>query len=439
MLTLLEKIANREARIAVVGLGYVGLPLATLFAEAGFIVVGIEFSSEKVSKLNAGESYIDEIPSSRLRSLVSGPSPRLRAVSDYEPVSSVDAVVVCVPTPLDEAREPDMSHILSATEEIAARIQAGTLVVLESTTYPGTTEEIILPRLQSSQGQQLIPGTDFFLAYSPERIDPGSRTWTVANTPKVVGGVAPECLEVATALYASVVEEVVPVSSPKVGEMAKLLENTFRATNIALVNEIAIMCHKLDIDVWEVIEAAQTKPFGYMAFYPGPGPGGHCIPIDPEYLAWKLNTLNYTARFVQLAQEINFSMPVYVRELIVGALGEQGKTLEGARLLVLGVAYKPDVGDIRESPAIDLIELLTNEGAIVEYNDPYIPTLEFGNKHLSSLTLEADILQAADCVVVVTNHSSYDWEMVVGSSRLVIDTRNATRNVSVSTDNVVKL
>lgn len=439
MLTLLEKIANREARIAVVGLGYVGLPLATLFAEAGFIVVGIEFSPEKVSKLNAGESYIDEIPSSRLRSLVSGPSPRLRAVSDYEPVSSVDAVVVCVPTPLDEAREPDMSHILSATEEIAARIQAGTLVVLESTTYPGTTEEIILPRLQSSQGQQLIPGTDFFLAYSPERIDPGSRTWTVANTPKVVGGVAPECLEVATALYASVVEEVVPVSSPKVGEMAKLLENTFRATNIALVNEIAIMCHKLDIDVWEVIEAAQTKPFGYMAFYPGPGPGGHCIPIDPEYLAWKLNTLNYTARFVQLAQEINFSMPVYVRDLIVGALGEQGKTLEGARLLVLGVAYKPDVGDIRESPAIDLIELLTNEGAIVEYNDPYIPTLEFGKKHLSSLTLEADILQAADCVVVVTNHSSYDWEMVVGSSRLVIDTRNATRNVSGSTDNVVKL
>ena len=288
MLTLLEKIANREARIAVVGLGYVGLPLATLFAEAGFIVVGIEFSSEKVSKLNAGESYIDEIPSSRLRSLVSGPSPRLRAVSDYEPVSSVDAVVVCVPTPLDEAREPDMSHILSATEEIAARLQAGTLVVLESTTFPGTTEELVLPRLQSSQGQQLIPGTDFFLAYSPERIDPGSRTWTVANSPKVVGGVAPECLEVASALYASVVEEVVPVASPKVGEMAKLLENTFRATNIALVNEIAIMCHKLDIDVWEVIEAAQTKPFGYMAFYPGPGPGGHCIPIDPEYLAWKL-------------------------------------------------------------------------------------------------------------------------------------------------------
>jgi len=439
MLTILEKIANREARIAVVGLGYVGLPLAALFAEAGFIVVGIEFSPEKVSKLNAGESYIDEIPSSRLRSLVTGPSPRFHAVSNYEPVSSADAVVVCVPTPLDEAREPDMSYILSATEEIAARIQVGTLVVLESTTYPGTTEEIILPRLQSSQERQLVPGTDFFLAYSPERIDPGSRTWTVANTPKVVGGVAPESLEVATALYASVVEEVVPVSSPKVGEMAKLLENTFRATNIALVNEIAIMCHKLDIDVWEVIEAAQTKPFGYMAFYPGPGPGGHCIPIDPEYLAWKLNTLNYTARFVQLAQEINFSMPKYVRDLIVDALGGQGKSLEGARLLVLGVTYKPDVGDTRESPALDLIELLTNEGAIVEYNDPYIPILELGKRSLTSVTFEADILQAADCVVVVTNHSSYDWEMVVGSSRLVIDTRNATRNVSGNTDNVVKL
>ena len=439
MLTILEKIANREARIAVVGLGYVGLPLAALFAEAGFIVVGIEFSPEKVSKLNAGESYIDEIPSSRLRSLVTGPSPRFHAVSNYEPVSSADAVVVCVPTPLDEAREPDMSYILSATEEIAARIQVGTLVVLESTTYPGTTEEIILPRLQSSQERQLVPGTDFFLAYSPERIDPGSRTWTVANTPKVVGGVAPESLEVATALYASVVEEVVPVSSPKVGEMAKLLENTFRATNIALVNEIAIMCHKLDIDVWEVIEAAQTKPFGYMAFYPGPGPGGHCIPIDPEYLAWKLNTLNYTARFVQLAQEINFSMPKYVRDLIVDALGGQGKSLEGARLLVLGVTYKPDVGDTRESPALDLIELLTNEGAIVEYNDPYIPILELGKRSLTSVTFEADILQAADCVVVVTNHSSYDWEMVVGSSRLVIDTRNATRNVPGNTDNVVKL
>ena len=439
MLTILEKIANREARIAVVGLGYVGLPLAALFAEAGFIVVGIEFSPEKVSKLNAGESYIDEIPSSRLRSLVTGPSARFHAVSNYEPVSSADAVVVCVPTPLDEAREPDMSYILSATEEIAARIQVGTLVVLESTTYPGTTEEIILPRLQSSQERQLVPGTDFFLAYSPERIDPGSRTWTVANTPKVVGGVAPESLEVATALYASVVEEVVPVSSPKVGEMAKLLENTFRATNIALVNEIAIMCHKLDIDVWEVIEAAQTKPFGYMAFYPGPGPGGHCIPIDPEYLAWKLNTLNYTARFVQLAQEINFSMPKYVRDLIVDALGGQGKSLEGARLLVLGVTYKPDVGDTRESPALDLIELLTNEGAIVEYNDPYIPILELGKRSLTSVTFEADILQAADCVVVVTNHSSYDWEMVVGSSRLVIDTRNATRNVSGNTDNVVKL
>ena len=259
------------------------------------------------------------------------------------------------------------------------------------------------------------------------------------QTPKVVGGVAPESLEVATALYASVVEEVVPVSSPKVGEMAKLLENTFRATNIALVNEIAIMCHKLDIDVWEVIEAAQTKPFGYMAFYPGPGPGGHCIPIDPEYLAWKLNTLNYTARFVQLAQEINFSMPKYVRDLIVDALGGQGKSLEGARLLVLGVTYKPDVGDTRESPALDLIELLTNEGAIVEYNDPYIPILELGKRSLTSVTFEADILQAADCVVVVTNHSSYDWEMVVGSSRLVIDTRNATRNVSGNTDNVVKL
>ena len=321
-------------------------------------------------------------------------------------------------------------------EAIVRHLRSGQLIILESTTYPGTLEEVVKPKLEATG---LVAGQDFFLAFSPERVDPGNTEWSTKRIPKVVGGLDERSTQLAAALYEQFIDTVVPVSSARVAEMVKLLENTFRATNIALVNEIAIMCHKLDIDVWEVIEAAQTKPFGYMAFYPGPGPGGHCIPIDPEYLAWKLNTLNYTARFVQLAQEINFSMPVYVRDLIVGALGEQGKTLEGARLLVLGVAYKPDVGDIRESPAIDLIELLTNEGAIVEYNDPYIPTLEFGKKHLSSLTLEADILQAADCVVVVTNHSSYDWEMVVGSSRLVIDTRNATRNVSGNTDNVVKL
>jgi UDP-N-acetyl-D-glucosamine dehydrogenase len=363
----------------------------------------------------------------------------LSATTDFDVLHEVDAAIICVPTPLSKTKDPDMSYLVASADAIARRLHSGMLIVLESTTYPGTTEELILPRLENAHHQTFRVGEDFFLAFSPERIDPGRKDWTVYNTPKVMGGITPRCLEVAQMLYGCAIEQVVPVSSPKAAEMVKLLENTFRAVNIALVNEVAIMCDRLGIDTWEVIEAAKTKPFGFMPFYPGPGLGGHCIPIDPEYLAWKLKTLNYNARFIQLAAEINFGMPHYVFGKIADALNEAGKAVKGSRVLILGVAYKADVNDLRESPALDIIHLLQAKGAEVTYHDPYVPQLNEDDLVLTGITLDEARLQQTDCVVITTAHSSYDWEWIVSNSRLVIDTRNATHNLNVDSSHVVKL
>ena len=368
---LLDKFARREATVSVVGLGYVGLPLAVAFAEAGFDVLGVEIDSGKVKRINRGESTIADIPSERLAALTE--AGKLRATTDYADSSAADAIIICVPTPLRKTRDPDMSYIIQATRAIGEVCSRGSLVVLESTTYPGTTEEIILPELKRAEWRV---GDDVFIAYSPERIDPGNQRFTVTNTPKVVGGITADCVEVAEALYACAVDEVVAVSSPTAAEMVKLLENTFRAVNIGLVNEMALMCDKLGVDIWEVIEAAATKPFGYMPFYPGPGLGGHCIPVDPHYLSWKLKTLNYNARFIELASEVNTSMPFYVIDKITQALNDQRRSIRGSRILVLGVAYKRDVADVRESPALDVISLLRQRGADVAYSDPHVPRLQ---------------------------------------------------------------
>jgi UDP-N-acetyl-D-glucosamine dehydrogenase len=443
---VLEKIKNRQATVAVIGLGYVGLPLAIAFAKAGFRVFGIDLDQSRVDAINRGESYVKDISSETLAryALDRGhpndkPARPLVATTDYDVLHKADAAIVCVPTPLGKTKDPDMSYLISAADDIAQRLHPGMLIVLESTTYPGTTEELILPRLEHAQGQTFKVGADFFLAFSPERIDPGRTDWMVHNTPKVIGGMTPPCLNVAQALYECAIEQIVPVSSPRVAEMVKLLENTFRAVNIALVNEVAIMCDRLGIEVWEVIEAAKTKPFGFMSFYPGPGLGGHCIPIDPEYLAWKLKTLNYNARFIQLAAEINFGMPQYVRDKIVDALNEARKALKGSRILLLGVAYKEDVSDLRESPALDLIHLLQAKGAEVIYHDPYVPHLNEDKIALTGVELNGQTLQQADCVVITTAHTSYDWQWIVENSQLIVDTRNATRGVATSSTKVVKV
>ena len=450
---LKERIARREARVAVIGLGYVGLPLAITLADAGFPVIGIDIDAEKVAAIRRGESYIEDVSSDQLRRLKVG---RLRVKGDDEPstfnlqpgtfnvtleyaaLRFADIAIICVPTPLSKAGSPDLSYIITAADAIAEHLHPGMLVVLESTTYPGTTEEVLMPRLLA-RSPHLEVGKDIFLAYSPERVDPGRKDWTIRNTPKLVGGVTPQCLDVAVAFYRAVVERVVPVSSPKVAETAKLLENTFRAVNIALANEFAVVCHRLGIDVWEVIEAAKTKPFGFMAFYPGPGLGGHCLPIDPHYLNWKLRLLNYNVRFVQLAEEINFNMPYYVLTRIADALNDEVKPLKHARILILGVTYKPDVNDIRESPALDLIHLLLEKGARVAYHDPYIPALHLEGIHLERTELTERALAESDCVVIVTHHSAYDWEWIATHSRLIVDTRNALRGVSNPAARIVKL
>lgn len=446
---LLAKIERRAASISVIGLGHVGLPLAAGFAEAGFAVLGIDTDRAKVEAIDRGESYVSDISSETLRRLAAGraaagsdgsrPGGSLSAAADYDRLADSDVIIVCVPTPLGKTKDPDLSFIVSTAEEISRRLRRGALVVLESTTYPGTTEELILPNLQDPDGRGYRVGTDFFLAYSPERLDPGRKDWTLTNTPKVIGGVTPACVEVATRLYECVVDRVVPVDSPKVAEMVKLLENTFRATNIALVNEFAIMCGRLGIDIWRVIEAAETKPFGFMPFYPGPGLGGHCIPIDPQYLAWKLKTVNYNARFIQLAAEINFGMPSYVVGKIAHALNEESKPMRGSRVLVLGVAYKEGVADLRESPALDLIRLLREQGADVAYNDPYVPVLRHDDMVMDGVTLTVEELRRSDCVVIVTPHQGYDWRWVVDNSSLVVDTRNATGGLAGPVDRVVKL
>ncbi|MBC7871266.1 MAG: nucleotide sugar dehydrogenase [Chitinophagaceae bacterium] len=424
--TFLNRLEKREARLAIVGLGYVGLPLAVEFAEAGFNVIGLDISAPKVAQLNKGESYIQDIPTARLKPLVE--SGRLCGTTDYADLKQVDAISICVPTPLHKTKDPDMSFIISAINAIAEICREGMLIVLESTTYPGTTEEIIVPRLEE---KGFTPGENVFVAFSPERIDPANPKYHVRNTPKVVGGITSDCTEVAVAMYKTAIDTVVPVSSPTTAEMVKLLENTFRAVNIGLVNEMALMCDKLGIDAWEVIEAAATKPFGFMPFYPGPGLGGHCIPVDPHYLSWKLKTLNYTARFIELASEINTSMPLYVIDKVTDALNDNSKAVRGANIVVLGVAYKRDIDDVRESPALDVIGLLLHKGANVTYHDPHVPVIRLeDNEKMYGVEYSAELLENADCVVIVTDHTSYNWQHVVDHSHIIVDTRHATPNFS---------
>ncbi len=420
-----KKISTRSLQVAVIGLGYVGLPLAITFAEAGFQVRGIDVDQRKVDQANQGESYIPDIASNTLRSLID--TERLHFTGDFAVLDDVDAVSICVPTPLRKTRDPDISYIVAATQQVRAHLHPGQLIVLESTTYPGTTDEVVLPELEATG---LKVGVDFFLAFSPERIDPGNPHFNTYNTPKIVGGITSKCTELAQALYGAAIDQVVAVSSARVAEMTKLLENTFRAVNIGLVNEIAIICEKLRINVWEVIDAAATKPFGFMRFLPGPGLGGHCIPVDPHYLSWKLKTLDYTARFIELAAEINSSMPYYVINKIGEALNEQRRSFNGATILVLGVAYKANAADVRESPALDIIEALRARKAVVLYNDEYVPSLKLHEHVLHSQSLSSGLLQAADCVVVVADHSYYDVPSIVHEARCIVDTRNMTRGYS---------
>ena len=426
--TLLNKLQSRTARVAILGLGYVGLPLATVFAEAGFTVIGVDPDHRKVNTVNQGNSHIQDIPSEQVARLVK--AGKLSATTDFAALRQADAASICVPTPLGKFGDPDMSYVISATEELAKYMHAGMVVVLESTTYPGTTREILLPKLgaegDTDHRRELKVGEDFFLAFSPERVDPGRKDWTTINTPKVIGGITEACSEVAATWYSQALQKVVPVSSAEAAEMAKLLENTFRMINIGLVNEMAIMCERLGVDVWEVIDAAATKPFGFMKFTPGPGLGGHCIPIDPLYLSWKLKALNYTARFIELASEINSNMPRYTVGKIQDALNEHGKPLKGSNVLVLGAAYKPDIDDIRESPALDVIGLLEKKGAAVSYHDPHIPHLHtHDGLELDSVPNLMAAVAQADCVVIVTNHSSYDYPSILAAAKLIFDSRNA--------------
>ncbi len=432
---IIKRLQNRTAKVGILGLGYVGLPLAVVFAEAGYTVTGIDPDQRKVDSLKNKVSHIQDVSSEQVARLVS--SGKLSATTDFSALMEMDAVSICVPTPLRKTGDPDLSYILSATEELAKYMHPDMVVVLESTTYPGTTREILLPKLSEESG--LTPGENFFLAFSPERVDPGRKDWTTLNTPKVIGGITPACSEVAGIWYAQALQSVVPVSSAEVAEMAKLLENTFRMINIGLVNEMAIMCNRLGVDVWEVIDAAATKPFGFMKFTPGPGLGGHCIPIDPLYLSWRLRSLNYTARFIELASEINTGMPRYVVNLAQDALNEHQKSLKGSRILVLGAAYKPDIDDVRESPALDVIGLLIQKGALVEYHDPFIPSLRHDGWNLNSVSDLMKAVDQADCVVVITNHSSYDYNVILEKARLIVDTRNALGTAGRGNEKVVRL
>ena len=432
MADLRDKIAERTAHVAVIGLGYVGLPLATAFARAGFRTTGVEISQHKVDSITAGRSYIPDVPDDDLAPHVR--SGRLTATSDYDALCGVDAMFICVQTPYDAQRAPDLSYIRNVSEGIRPRLKPGQLVVLQSTTYPGTTEEIVQPILEQSG---LKAGVDFYLAFSPERIDPGNKQWSAYNTPKVVGGLTPECTQLAADLLRQMGAPVCTVSSPRAAELTKLLENTFRAVNIALVNELALLAERMGIDFWEVVGAARTKPFGFMPFYPGPGVGGHCIPVDPYYLSWKAREYDYYAEFIELAGEVNQAMPHHVVDLVCQALSLRGKPLRGARVLVLGVAFKPDIDDARNSPAERVIELLLSRGAAVRYHDPYVPRFQVGNDvfHretavLESVPLTGEEIAAADCVAIVTGHRSLDYGPVVKYANLVVDTCNATAVVS---------
>ena len=424
-----EKVASRQARICVIGLGYVGLPLAVEFAGAGFPVVGIDVDADRVDGLRAGRSHVGDVSAETAARLAAArPTPgKIFSTTSFDELAEADAISICVPTPLNKEKSPDVSFILAASREVAARLRRGQVVILESTTYPGTTRELLLPMLQETG---LSVGRDFNLAFSPERVDPGNASFGIRNTPKVLGGTTPACLEAAVALYATIIDHIVPVSSTGAAEMVKLLENTFRAVNIGLVNEVAIMCDKLGLDVWEVIDAASTKPYGFMTFYPGPGLGGHCIPVDPFYLSWKLRLLNYNARFIELAGQVNSSMPEYVVEKVALALNDDRKPLKGSRVLLLGVAYKSNVSDIRESPALDIYKLLEARGAEVSYHDPFVPELRADGVSDRSVLLDDARLAGSDCVVIVTDHAGVDYAKVVDRAQLVVDCRNATRGLA---------
>ncbi len=435
--TLIKKLKNKEARIGILGLGYVGLPLAVVFTEAGFHVTGVDPDSRKVDSLSKGISYIPDVKTEVIEKIVK--SGHLTATTDFSVLKEIDAVSICVPTPLRQTGDPDMSFIISATEELAKYMHKGMVVVLESTTYPGTTRELLLPKLGTDNN--LTIGEDWFLAFSPERVDPGREDFTTINTPKVMGGITPACSEVATAWYEGAIKIVHSVSSAEAAEMSKLLENTFRMINIGLVNELAIMCERLGVDVWEVIDAAATKPFGFMKFTPGPGLGGHCIPIDPLYLSWKMKSFNYNARFIELASEINTNMPRYVVSRILDAMNDRGKPLKNSKVLVLGAAYKPDIDDVRESPSLDVIGLLRKKGALVEYHDPYIPHIHHENDgwRLDSVKDMMKAVREVDVVVIITDHKVYDYDAIVKEAKFVFDSRNATRKVADVGGKVVRL
>jgi UDP-N-acetyl-D-glucosamine dehydrogenase len=417
-----RRMERRTAKIGIIGLGYVGLPLAVEFGKAGYEVTGFEIDANRVAKLNSGRSYIQDVPTRDVRDLVR--SGRLKATLDFDRLRSMDAIDICVPTPLRKTRDPDVSYIVSAVQEIAKRLKRGQLVVLESTTYPGTTDELMRPMLEE---KGLRAGKDFFLAFSPERIDPGNPVFQTRNIPKVVGGYSEQCTRAAACLYGAVVERVVPSSSTQVAETVKLLENTFRSVNIGLVNEIALMCDKMGIDVWEVIDAAATKPFGFMPFYPGPGLGGHCIPVDPFYLSWKARQSGFEARFIELAGQVNGSMPYHVSRRVAEALNSRRRSVRGARILLLGVAYKADIDDVRESPSLDIMEILERDGAHVDYCDPYVPTLRHGGHLYRSRPFRPGSIKAADCVVIATAHKVFDKKLIAKHARTIVDCRNALK------------
>jgi UDP-N-acetyl-D-glucosamine dehydrogenase len=420
---LKNKIEAKTARVGIVGLGYVGLPLAVEFAKAGFAVTGIDVLDAKVDSLNRGESHVQDVPNSEVAKLIA--EKRFSATTDFSVVRELDTINICVPTPLRKTKDPDMSYIVSAVEEIAKHFHPGLLVILESTTYPGTTDELLLPTFEKLG---LKPGEDFFLCFSPERVDPGNPVYQTSNTPKVVGGITPACTEMGRLFFSQALDTVIPVSNTRVAEMVKLLENTFRMINIGLVNEMAIMCDGMGINVWEVIDAAATKPFGFMPFYPGPGLGGHCIPIDPFYLSWKTKQSGIEARFIELAGYINGNMPHFVVDKIQNALNENGKAVKGSHVHIAGVAYKRNIDDMRESPALDVLLLLRKRGAKVTFTDPYVPQLKFDSLVLKSEDLTASA-SAADCVVIITDHSNFDYRQLLASSKLVVDTRNALKGI----------
>lgn len=432
MKNLESLIVRKKAKIGIIGLGYVGLPLAVEFAGKGFQTTGFEIDGKKVKSINSGKSYISDVTSATVRSL--SEKGTLKAVSDFKSLKDQDVVIICVPTPLGKSKDPDVSCILASAREVAHHLKKGQLVIFESTTYPGTTRELVKPILEQKGWRA---GLDFHLAFSPERVDPGNKRFGIKNTPKVVGGVTKACTKAASTLYAQIVDRVVSVSSSEAAEMVKLLENTFRAVNIGMINEIALMCHRLGLDVWEILDAAASKPFGFMPFYPGPGIGGHCIPLDPHYLGWKMKTLNFEPRFIDLAGVINSSMPEYVVRRTSELLNLKNLPIKGSRILVVGMAYKPDIADPRESPAQDVVSLLLKTLALVNYHDPFVPEIKIDGRKLKSRPLTESILKSHDCVVIITPHSSIDYRRLVKHSKLVFDTRNATRGIK--SDNIHRL